>query len=59
MREAERVGDGVLMCEYVFQNILEYSLFHKALFSLCVEIVLFSYNSQSRYVLILYSAHQK
>lgn len=30
------------------QNILEYTLFHKSLFSLCVEIVLFSYNSQSR-----------
>ena len=30
------------------QNILEYTLFHKTLFSLCVEIVLFSYNSQSR-----------
>lgn len=32
------------------QNILEHDPLHKSLFALCVEIVLFSYNSQSRWV---------
>ena len=32
------------------QSMLEHELFHKSLFALCVEIVLFSYNSQSRFV---------
>lgn len=37
-----------VIINFAFQTILEYDLFHKSLFALCVEIVLFSYNSQSR-----------
>ena len=36
------------LLSHLFQTMLEYELFHKALFTLCAEIVLFSYNSQSR-----------
>ena len=32
------------------QIMLEHELFHKALFALSTEIVLFSYNSHSRYI---------
>lgn len=40
------------------QTMLEYELLHKSLFALCVEIVLFSYNSQSRSAtLVLHDGH--
>ena len=45
------------VCVSPLQTMLEYELLHKSLFALCVEIVLFSYNSQSRsvtYPLILH-----
>lgn len=45
------------VCVSLLQTMLEYELLHKSLFALCVEIVLFSYNSQSRsvtYPLILH-----
>lgn len=37
-------------CVSLLQTMLEYEMLHKSLFALSVEIVLFSYNSQSRFV---------
>ena len=33
--------------DYIYwQNLLEQDVFHRSLFSICLEIVIFSYNSQ-------------
>lgn len=40
----------ISLCVSPLQTMLEYEMLHKSLFALSVEIVLFSYNSQSRSV---------
>ena len=40
----------ISLCVSPLQTMLEYEMLHKSLFALSVEIVLFSYNSQSRFV---------
>jgi retinoblastoma-like protein 1 len=39
--------------KFLFQNLLEQEVFHQSLFACCLEIVIYSYNSQRTFPWVL------